>query len=72
MVIALQHHPLTDTLLPQRAAVYGQAQKRIMDHAVYFPIHNQVNPIAYRANRTGYRMARAQWNVRFYEVDEVK
>ena len=56
----------------KRAAVYGQAQKRIMDHAVYFPIHNQVNPIAYRANRTGYRMARAQWNVRFYEVDEVK
>ena len=56
----------------KRAAVYGQAQKRIMDHAVYFPIHNQVNPIAYRANRAGYRMARAQWNVRFYEVDEVK
>ena len=43
-----------------------------MDQAVFFPIHNQVNPIAYRANRTGYRMAREQWNVRFYEVDEVK
>jgi len=56
----------------KRTALYADAQKRIMDHAVYFPIHNQVNPIAYRANRTGYRMARAQWNVRFYEVDEVK
>jgi len=56
----------------KRNAIYADAQKRIMDHAVYFPIHNQVNPIAYRANRTGYRFARAQWNVRFYEVDEVK
>jgi hypothetical protein len=43
-----------------------------MDAAVWFPIHNQVNPIAYRANRTGYRFARAQWTVRFYEVEEVK
>jgi peptide/nickel transport system substrate-binding protein len=56
----------------KRAGIYAAAQKRIMDQAVFFPIHNQVNPIAYRANRTGYRMARAQWNVRFYEVDEVK
>jgi len=56
----------------KRNAIYADAQKRIMDHAVYFPLHNQVNPIAYRTNRTGYRFARAQWNVRFYEVDEVK
>lgn len=39
---------------------------------MWFPIRNQVNPIAYRANRTGYRLGRAQWIVRFYEVDEVK
>jgi peptide/nickel transport system substrate-binding protein len=56
----------------KRNAIYADAQKRIMDAAVYFPIHNQVNPIAFRANKTGYRFARAQWIVRFYEVDEVK
>lgn len=73
--------PALDKLLEQgagevdparRNAIYADAQKRIMDAAVWFPIHNQVNPIAYRANRTGYRFARAQWNVRFYEVDEAK
>ncbi|MSP89811.1 MAG: ABC transporter substrate-binding protein [Alphaproteobacteria bacterium] len=73
--------PALDKLLEQgageidpvkRNAVYADAQKRIMDAAVWFPIHNQVNPIAYRANRTGYRFARAQWTVRFYEVEEVK
>lgn len=73
--------PSLDKLLEQgagevdaakRTAIYAEAQKKIMDHAVYFPIHNQVNPIAYRSNRAGYRLARAQWNVRFYEVDEVK
>lgn len=73
--------PALDKLLEQaggemdpakRIAVYADVQKKIMDHAVWFPIHNQVNPIAYRANRTGYRLGRAQWNVRFYEVEEVK
>ena len=52
--------------------IYADVQKKIMDYAGWFPIHNQVNPIAYRANRSGYRLARAQWNVKFYEVDEVK
>jgi len=30
----------------KRIAVYADVQKKIMDHAVWFPIHNQVNPIA--------------------------
>ena len=44
----------------------------IMDSAVWVPLHDQVNTIAYRANRTGYRWARTQWNVRMYEVTEAK
>jgi hypothetical protein len=39
-----------------------------MDQALWFPIHNQVQTVAWRANRTGYRFARAQWMVRFHEV----
>lgn len=54
----------------QRAAVYAEIQKRVMDEALWLPIHNQVQTIAWRANRTGYRFARAQWIMRFYEVSE--
>jgi peptide/nickel transport system substrate-binding protein len=53
----------------KRAEIYGQAQQRIMDTALWFPIHNQVETLAYRANRTGYRLARADWDVVFYDVD---
>ena len=56
----------------QRNDLYAQAQKMIMDSAVWVPLHDQVNTIAYRANRTGYRWARTQWNVRMYEVTEAK
>jgi len=55
-----------------RNDLYAQAQKIIMDSAVWVPLHDQVNTVAYRANRAGYRWARTQWNVRFYEVTEVK
>jgi peptide/nickel transport system substrate-binding protein len=55
-----------------RDDLYAQAQKIIMDNAVFVPVHDQVNTVAYRANRTGYRWARTQWNVRFYEVTEAK
>ncbi len=58
--------------LPCAIALYGEAQKIIMDNAVFVPVHDQVNTVAYRANRTGYRWARTQWNVRFYDVTEVK
>ena len=73
--------PALDKLLEQaggemdpakRTMIYADVQKKIMDNASWFPIHNQVNSIAYRANRSGYRLARAQWNIKFYEVDEVK
>ena len=52
----------------RRAAIYGEVQKRVMDQALWFPVHNQVQTVAWRTNRTGYRFARAQWMIRFYEV----
>ncbi len=54
----------------KRAAIYQQAQRRIMDAAVWFPVHDQVENVAYRANRKGYRFARADWCVLFYDVEE--
>jgi peptide/nickel transport system substrate-binding protein len=79
--MARNNDPVLDQLLekggsltdgPERTAAYADVQKRIMDAAIWFPIHNQVNPIAYRANGAGYRFARAQWIVRLYEVEEVR
>jgi peptide/nickel transport system substrate-binding protein len=54
----------------ERAKVYEEIQKRVMEQALWLPIHNQVQTVAWRANRTGYRFARAQWIMRFYEVQE--
>ncbi len=52
----------------KRAAIYADAQKIIMDTALWFPVHNQVETVAYRANRSGYRFARADWVVLMYDV----
>jgi peptide/nickel transport system substrate-binding protein len=52
----------------KRAAVYAEAQKIIMDSALWFPVHNQVQTIAYRAEKQGYHFARASWVALFYDV----
>jgi peptide/nickel transport system substrate-binding protein len=56
----------------QRDALYAQAQQRIMDAAVWVPVHDQVNAVAYRAEKTGYRWARTRWNMKFYDVEPAK
>jgi peptide/nickel transport system substrate-binding protein len=53
----------------RRDALYADAQKRIMDAAVWVPMHEQVNTIAYRAEHSGYSFARTRWNVNFYDVE---
>jgi peptide/nickel transport system substrate-binding protein len=72
--------PETDKLLEQgagevneakRDAIYAAIQKRVMEQALWLPLHNQVQTVAWRASRTGYRFARAQWIMRLYEVSEV-
>lgn len=55
-----------------RDALYADVQKRIMDSAVWVPIHDQVNTVAYRAEKTGYRWARTRWNMKFYDVEAAK
>jgi peptide/nickel transport system substrate-binding protein len=55
-----------------RDGLYADAQKRIMDAAVWVPIHDQVNTVAHRANRSGYMWARTRWNMKFHDVEEVK
>ena len=52
----------------KRDAVYAEAQKIIMDSALWFPVHNQVQTVAYRSAKQGYRYARADWIVLFYDV----
>jgi len=52
-----------------RNAVYAEIQKRVMEGAYWFPINNQVQTVAWRAEHSGYRFARAQWIMRFYEVE---
>ena len=39
-----------------------------MDSALWFPVHNQVQTIAYRAEKQGYHFARASWVALFYDV----
>jgi peptide/nickel transport system substrate-binding protein len=52
----------------KRAAVYAEAQKIIMASALWFPVHNQVQTIAYRTEKKGYHFARASWVALFYDV----
>ena len=52
----------------KRAAVYAEAQKIIMDSALWFPVHNQVQTIAHRTEKKGYHFARASWVALFYDV----
>jgi peptide/nickel transport system substrate-binding protein len=52
----------------KRATVYAEAQKVIMDSALWFPVHNQVETVAYRTEKKGYHFARADWVVLFYDV----
>ena len=39
-----------------------------MDSAVWFPVHNQVETVAYRASRKGYQFARSDWVVSMYDA----
>ena len=48
--------------------MYAEAQKIIMDSALWFPVHNQVQTVAYRSEKKGYHFARADWVALFYDV----
>ena len=52
----------------KRDAVYADVQKRIMESALWLPIHNQVQTVATRSDKKGYHFARTSWVVLFYDV----
>lgn len=39
-----------------------------METALWLPVHNQVQTVATRANKTDYHFARTSWVVLFYDV----
>lgn len=56
----------------ERQDLYAKAQKIIMDAAVFFPIHDQIQSIAMSGNITGARFAPGNWQVRLYDVRDMK
>lgn len=52
----------------ERAQIYEDAQRTIMDAAIFFGIHNQVQTLGYDGDLTGFRFAPGNWQVRFYDV----
>ena len=52
----------------ERGALYEAIQKRIMDEAIIFALHNQVQMIGHTSDMSGFRFAPGNWQVRFYDV----
>lgn len=69
--------PKMDALLEQagsaatpadRTRLYHEVQKMIMDLAIFLPIHDQVQTVAYTNKLDGLRFARGQWQVRLADA----
>jgi len=69
--------PALDTLIEnaaqaptqeQRAALYRDLQKDIMDRAIFFPIHDQVQTAVHATRLSGLRFSRGNWQIRFQEA----
>ncbi|SDD48486.1 peptide/nickel transport system substrate-binding protein [Sphingomonas sp. YR710] len=67
------HDPALDAMLgaaaeattqERRSALYADAQRRIMDAAVFLPIHEQVQTIVHPERVSGLRYASGNWQVR--------
>ncbi|MCX7342436.1 MAG: ABC transporter substrate-binding protein [Hyphomicrobiales bacterium] len=52
----------------ERTELFAVLQKDIMDRAIFFPIHDQVQTVAHTARVSGLRYARGNWQVRFHEA----
>jgi peptide/nickel transport system substrate-binding protein len=57
------------TTADERTKLYMQAQKMIMDAAIIFPVHDQIQSIAYTSKLKGVHFARGQWQVRISDVE---
>ncbi|MBM6581869.1 hypothetical protein ILT44_16855 [Microvirga sp. BT689] len=58
----------TAASLEERTKLYADAQKMIMDAAVFMPIHDQIQTIASSKKVVGARFAPGNWQVRLYDV----
>jgi peptide/nickel transport system substrate-binding protein len=54
--------------IEDRAKIYQDVQKSVMDQAVFMGIHDQIETVAYSAKITGARFAPGNWQVRLYDV----
>ncbi len=52
----------------ERNRLYGELQKEIMDRAIFFPIHDQVQTAVASNRIQGLRFARGNWQIRMYEA----
>ncbi len=52
----------------ERSELFAALQKDIMDRAIFFPIHDQVQTVAHSTRVSGLRFARGNWQVRFHEA----
>lgn len=48
----------------ERMRLYGEIQKKIMDMAIFLPIHDQVQTVVHTAQIEGLRYSRGNWQVR--------
>lgn len=58
--------------LDDQTKIYQKIQKQIMDEAIFVPVHDQIQTIAYSAKITGVRFSAGQWQVRLYGIEAAK
>lgn len=55
---------------PEEAAkLYADAQRMIMEAAIFMPVHDQIQTVVYSSKLKGMRFAVGQWQVRLHEVE---
>jgi peptide/nickel transport system substrate-binding protein len=55
---------------PEEAAkLYAEAQRKIMEAAIFMPVHDQIQTVVHASKLKGLRYAVGQWQVRLHEVD---
>ena len=53
----------------QAAKLYADAQRMIMEAAIFMPVHDQIQTVVYSSKLKGLRYAAGQWQVRLHDVE---
>lgn len=56
------------TSTEEQESIYADLQKYIMDEAIFWPLHDQVQTIVYSDEIEGLKYSPGQWQVRLYDV----